>query len=138
MQINYKYVIIPPVKGVFVVENQKDDKNIGWLGMKRFTIKDDFVIENEGCKDCEHCEYYIKVTDNQDNGSPFVTLLLVILVCLFSFMLYLFYQEINKPKVRIYGHDVEIGEDTYADFLIDSGLCTVDDIQKMIDELLEQ
>lgn len=96
-------------------------------------------MENERCKDCEHCEYYINANCKRNNLSSFATLFLFLLICFFyCSAFYVLYQKEIKPKVYVNGRQVQIGEGSYADFLIDSGLCTADDIQKMIDELLEQ
>lgn len=94
-------------------------------------------MENERCKDCEHCEYYINGRDKKGSVALFI---LVLDICLmFGAVFYVFKKAVTPNReVDIGGYKVKIKDNSIADTLIDSGLYTADDIQKMIDELLEQ
>lgn len=120
------------------MDSEKNNKNIGWLGMKRFSIKVD--PEDEKCKYCQHCEYYLKATNRRDTIELGMILFLVLAICLmFGAVFYVFKKAVTPNReIDIGGYKVKIKEDSIADILIDNGFCTVDDIQKMIDELLEQ
>ena len=90
-------------------------------------------MDDEKCKDCQNCEYYIKATSKHDKG--------VLWILLFSVAVYLFgiwyphWQESRSPKVNIYGHEVKIEDDSLARWLIDNGFCTADDFQNLIDSV---
>ena len=96
---------------------------------------------SECARKCENCEYFKehfkKETANSETswGSWFLT---VLAICALLYGAYYVLKEANTPKITIGGCELKIEEGSQLDYLIDSGLCSEDDIQYLIDGLLDQ
>lgn len=104
-------------------------------------MENDFKECTECARKCENCEYFKehfkKETGNSETslGSWFLT---VLAICALMYGAYYVLKEINAPKINIGGCELKIEEGSQLDYLIDSGVCSEDDIQNMVDSLLGQ
>ncbi len=96
---------------------------------------------SECARKCENCEYFKehfkKESANSETtwGHFFV---IFVLICAMLFCSYYVLNEFFSPKINIGGCELKIKEGSQLDYLIDSGVCSEDDIQNMVDSLLGQ
>ena len=96
---------------------------------------------SECARKCENCDYFKEHCKKETSNSETTWgqfLFIFVLICAMLYGAYYVLKEINTPKINIGGCELKIEEGSQLDYLIDSGVCSEDDIQNMVDSLLGQ